>query len=698
MGRGIKFLQTEYKRAAVRLPGILLKAAIPVCIAGMAVFCMQKWFRDVPVQKMKIGFSAEESAYMDYGLRFVEGMDSVNAYVKFEKTKEQAGKEAVRDGSLQALLVLPENTVEGILNGNNVQARLYLADKTDWQGLMLEALLQAGVGSLQTAQGEIYALGRLAGDREIGAEQMQSLYNDVDAANLKLYLNREQYFRTRRLSRTDNEGIVNYYGSSLLALYFLLTGLFFSTYLLRENTQEKIIAGRMGIPVGIQLAARFCVLFTGTVCLGIPVLWGMTRLPGAAVTVSLSVPTVGTVLCGLLAVSAWTILLSCFTEKKSVFPLPVLLGTAILGYGAGCVIPTALQPLIMQKAARYNTVWYLKKAFLSLLSGNTEGCGKAAGILIGTAVLCMGFAILYKKKGIREKELLLFSKADAETNFPHTGLPLAILKRTLCSKMLWGSLLLILIGSAAVVKIENSSQNQITAAFYGADEELTGLLQEKTGLVQFLPCASEEEVKQLVLQGKAECGYILQDNLQNELIEGNGNWSITVYENEASTFTKLVNEVLFERIFYETSLTWFEGYLAEKGFIEENASEDTKDIIDAIIHSDETFAVETLYLSGTPEDTPSEPQTPEDGQAEPQIPEDTPAQEHYTRSRTSLYPVRIVAALCGILCTLTGAWQLLQDKRAGRQHKYHRVLVPVLTVAYPAILGTAVAILILLLL
>lgn len=678
MGRFSKFLQTEYKRAAVRLPGILLKAAIPVCIAGMAVFCMQKWFRDVPTEKIKIGFSAEESTYMDYGLRFVEGMDSVKAYCSFEKTEEQAGKEAVKDGSLQALLVLPENTVEGILNGNNVQAKLYLADKTDLQGLVLETLLQAGVGSLQTAQGEIYAVSRLAGIYGLGEEQKQSLYNDVDAANLKLYLNREQYFRTRRLSRTENEGAVNYYGSSLFALYFLLTGLFFSAYLLRDSMQEKIIAGRAGIPVEMQLAARFLVLFTGTVCLGALILSGIFLLPGKAVTLQLSLQTAGVLISGLLAASAWTLLLSCFTEKKSVFPLPVILTAALLGYGAGCVVPMALMPEAMQKLAACNPVWYLKKAFLSLLSGNTEGTGKTAGILLGTAILCMGIAVLYKlyKKESRH--------AKAPENFhgihrqnthslPHTGLAAAILRRTLCGKMLWISLFFVLVCSLAVGNIEKKSQNQVTAVFYGAEEELTKLLQEKTGLITFQSCTSEEEVKKQVLQGKAECGYILQDNLQNELLDGNGNWSITVYENEASTLTKLVNEVLFERVFYQTSLTWFEGYLAEKGLAGEDNAMDTaddgltgsaKDITDAIIHSGETFTVEPLYLS--------------DGQ-----------KENPTRTGVSIYPVRIMAALCVVLCTLTGVLQLVQDKRAKRQHKYHRILIPVLTIGYPLLLGVA---------
>ncbi len=675
MGRFTKFLQTEYKRAAVRLPGILLKAAIPVCIAGMAVFCMQKWFRDVPTEKIKIGFSAEESTYMDYGLRFVEGMDSVKAYCSFEKTEEQAGKQAVQNGSLQALLVLPENTVEGILSGNNVQAKLYLADKTDLQGLVLETLLQAGVGSLQTAQGEIYTVSRLAGIYGLDGEQIQRLYNDVDAANLKLYLNREQYFRTRRLSRTENEGAVNYYGSSLLALYFLLTGLFFSAYLLRDGMQEKIIAGRAGIPVGMQLAARFLVLFTGTVCLGALILSGMLLLPGKAVALRLSLQTVGVLISGLLAVSAWTLLLSCFTEKKSVFPLPVILTAVLLGYSAGCVVPMALMPEAMQKLAACNPVWYLKKAFLSLLSGNTEGTGKAAGILLGTAMLCMGIAVLYKKENRHAKAPESFHGIQRQNthSLPRTGLPMAILRRTLCSKMLWISLLLVLVCSFAVGNIEKKSQNQVKAVFYGAEEELAKLLQEKTGLITFESCASEEDVKKLVLQGKAECGYILQDNLQNELLDGNGNWSITVYENEASTLTKLVNEVLFERVFYQTSLTWFERYLAEKGLAGEDSAMDAadggasgsaKDITDAIIRSGETFTVETLYLS--------------DGQ-----------KENSTRTGASIYPVRIMAALCVVLCTLTGVLQLVQDKKAKRQHKYHRILIPVLTIGYPLLLGVA---------
>lgn len=66
MGRFTKFLQTEYKRAAVRLPGILLKAAIPVCIAGMAVFACRNGSAMSPKKNKDRLFRRREHIY---GLR-----------------------------------------------------------------------------------------------------------------------------------------------------------------------------------------------------------------------------------------------------------------------------------------------------------------------------------------------------------------------------------------------------------------------------------------------------------------------------------------------------------------------------------------------------------------------------------------------------------------------------------------------------
>ena len=193
------------------------------------------------------------------------------------------------------------------------------------------------------------------------------------------------------------------------------------------------------------------------------------------------------------------------------------------------------------------------------------------------------------------------------------------------------------------------------AYYYAEDSGYEKLLSGVTGLVTFKPCDSGEKLKRLVLSGKAECGYILQENLQNEILDGNGNWSITVYENEASTMTKLINEVLFERIFYQISMNKFERYIAEK--------EQFGDQEDIIPDREGTFSFDTIYLSPDKQE------------------------ERTERSPYSFYPAHIMAVLCVILCTLTGVAAVMHDIREKRIYKSHAVRIRFLTILCPAVAG-----------
>lgn len=650
----LKYLVTEYKRAAVRLPGILLKAAIPAVIVGMAVFCVQNQTA-AEAQKVRVGIAAPDSALMNYGIQFIEGMDAIKSYCSIERTDEATGKNRLTDGELDALIFLPEKTVEGILSGNNVRATLYLANDTNLNGLLLEELLKAGVGALKTAQEEIYTASTLAELCGMDDAARQKMFEEIDAFNLKIYLNREGYFKTRTLSETDNESEVNFYGSSILTLYFLLAGVFFSAWLVREKKEGNILAKRKGIPVLCQLAGRLTVLLSG--------LWGLLLfshlllfiIPGNICTVKWSLQTFPVLFTALLFVSSWTLFLSCLTEKKHVFPIPVVLSALLMGYGAGCIVPLNLMPAALQRLARWNPAYYLRRSFLSLLSGNVQESGKSAGMLLLFSAFSIALALIgsvydgrFSHAGIQR---LGYAKKGRTGN-----LFIAVLKRTMMQKTLWISLLLVVSASLFLISIEKKSENKVVAAFYTENAGYENLLSDVTGLISFTECSSEEELKRLVLQGKAECGYILQDNLQNEILEGNGNWSITVYENEASTMTKLINEVLFERIFYQISMDKFEGYIAEK---EEFAS-----ATGIWADEDQAFSFDTVYLTGEG-----------DGQ-----------QEKEKRDPVIFYPADIMALLCVLLCTLSGILQVIRDRKEKRIfNKGGKITV--LTVLYPTLLG-----------
>ena len=136
-------------------------------------------------------------------------------------------------------------------------------------------------------------------------------------------------------------------------------------------------------------------------------------------------------------------------------------------------------------------------------------------------------------------------------------------KRILRRKSVWVTLLLTVCVTAALVKLEKNSSAVIYAAVCTKDETLAAHLAEHEGLVRFVLCEDEEEVKRNVIKGEAECGYVLQEDLQKEIAAGRGNWSIEVWAGSDSAMTPVVNEILFETIFTEIATDWYAGYIAE---------------------------------------------------------------------------------------------------------------------------------------
>ena len=216
--------------------------------------------------------------------------------------------------------------------------------------------------------------------------------------------------------------------------------------------------------------------------------------------------------------------------------------------------------------------------------------------------------------------------------------------------------------------LEKQSDTVITAAVYTPDTELRELISEYDGLVHFLVCSDSEEVKRNVMRGNAECGYVLQEDLQKKILTGDGVWSIEVYEKADSTMTRVVNEVLFERIFYAISAEWFEGYIAEHEMFadvlqevgEETLREEAGRQFVRKLSDDSTFSFEKLSISGR-------------------------AEAH------TAYPTKAVAGAGIVLCGIVGVLEALQDIRKRRFRGETALFAGIFTVLQPVLCGTAAA-------
>lgn len=247
-------------------------------------------------------------------------------------------------------------------------------------------------------------------------------------------------------------------------------------------------------------------------------------------------------------------------------------------------------------------------------------------------------------------------------------------KRLLLKKSFWVTLLITVFTVAALTELERTSERVLYAAVYAEEQDLAKRLREYDGFVHFFLCENQDEVRQNVIQGKAECGYVLQEGLQKEILEGRGNWSIEVYEGSDSTMTWAVNEVLFEKVFYEVSTNWYEGYIAEsdaflntvKELGEEAVREAAAEAFLEKLSDGSTFTLERSRL-----------QTAEAGEG---------------RGSVS-YPILGGVSLCVLLCMLTGVAEAVTDRKRGSFFRYPAAAVSVVTIALPTVFGCLAGIL-----
>lgn len=646
MKKYLIWVRTEYKRAAVVLPSVFIKAVIAVILIGMVAFCGVKRVigsKENPL--VQIGYYAPNDPLTNLAVTYVEDMSSVKNWCTLIPMDSKAGLVALEQGEIAAFLMLPENVMDGILSGNNQPAQLYLSSKHAFLGQLFEELVTAGVGLLQTAQGEIYATHKLVMEFSLDGSKLEEMYQQIDDFNLHLAMNREQLFHTRTLSITENQSVMVYYVGALMALYLMFLTVLWGKHLKRSNTEMRICTQRLGISVWQQLAGRIGITwFMLTVCF-LPVL-ALWLLPDIrhTLTIALSPSILLLIILSLTVTAVWLQLVSILGDNKQVIIWILVLTTIMGGYVSGFFIPSSLLPDAIKKVAAYLPTTYIRHSFSSLFSGVMEDYLQAALVLVGWVVILIGVCVFFSN---HEETFLQVRKVESTRR---NGSSILILtKRLLLKKSFFVCLLLTILLSWLTVKLEERSETTIYAGIYTEEEHLGSILKDRNGTVDFILFQSEEELKRNVMQGKLECGYVLQEGLQNQILSGNGNWSITVYEKSDSTMTMMVNEVLFERLFYDMTSKWYAGYIANSIFFEtikNDIGEDqlrnrAKEALSEKLTDDSTFRV----LVNVPDGNHSATQN---------------------KKKVVTYPVWLIM-ICNILfCGIIGVKEYYTDRRLGR--------------------------------
>lgn len=391
MGRTKLFL-FQLKRTGRHLAKIIGTALLLLGIAcGVFFAAVRLLYHENELPKAVIAVaSSEDTAMTQFALEYVESIPSFSAMFTIVQTEESIGRQMLQEHSAAALLIIPEGTVESILNGTNTPIEFIFADTffseaSDSAPLSLSAALlselaDAGVHILSCAQSGIYTTAVLAADSDI---PMQQLFEDINYRNLQHAMTRDAMFTLVPTSVTGTVSAGTYYAATAMLVFLFLLGIALHSLFQEHNSAYALILSQYGISPITEALNRFaCMLLL--YCPVIVIGTGMLFLMPVSVTAVFSV-LASTAVC---AVTAASFILFCYEfahHTQTGILLLFLLSGGML-FLSGAFLPQAFFPQALRTFGGMLPTAYMHELMTQALSGRLS---------LQTLLICLVWASVF---------------------------------------------------------------------------------------------------------------------------------------------------------------------------------------------------------------------------------------------------------------------------------------------------------------
>lgn len=178
-------------------------------------------------QKVNIGIAIPEGESISrLATQYISSMDSVRSVCDFYYLDEQEAVEQLKQGILQAVVVLPEGFYHDVQVGINPPAQIYFPKDAAQNTQVFEELVTAGVSFLQTAEAGVYAT--LDTASYYGIElQGAGLGDTIAYLFVNQMLKRDSVYSARMLSSMGNLSVAEYYYAAGLVILLMMCGIQF---------------------------------------------------------------------------------------------------------------------------------------------------------------------------------------------------------------------------------------------------------------------------------------------------------------------------------------------------------------------------------------------------------------------------------------------------------------------------------------
>lgn len=563
-------------------------------------------------QKVNIGIAIPEGESISrLATQYISSMDSVRSVCDFYYLDEQEAVEQLKQGTLQAVVLLPEGFYHDVQVGINPPAQIYFPKDAAQNTQVFEELVTAGVSFLQTAEAGVYAA--LDTASYYGVElQGAGLGDTIAYLFAHQMLKRDSVYSAKMLSTMGNLSVAEYYYAAGLVILLMMCGIQFGFLYGKRNRSVEDKLKIRGVGSIRQSVVKILVMTEFLYVTGL--LYYFAGIGVAGWTKTYFVFYQGTTWYALLLLCLGIAIyfhvlyeLSGSSSQAAVFVFAVNVITII---GAGVLIPEAYLGKGIAGISRFLPMKYWNVYAAGMLEGELFKEAVTGTVFFLFVGMVAGMLLSWRnEKSGQQSHNDIRSCMHAHTGicenikkvpmgFVYYKLQLKLwLKHRICwLQILFLVLLLLVIGGIHIPDTKNSSIG-LAGVTSGITQTIADRLMQKRDVYQFTTYEGAEELEQAVEAGELECGFVFDKEFAKQYEEGSFTDSITYVYTPFTTKGMAVRETV-----YGTVLELYGEKLLQQnqetivGQSSEEISAMLADRYEYYLNSDAIFHTEVIYV------------------------------------------------------------------------------------------------------
>lgn len=396
----LQYIRIEYKRMLSSFGQMLISILLMSVIIGIGTagigFVMTHLADYEKVTVAMVLPEGEEGSTLKSLSSLIQMQESVSDIANFTYLSEEDARKGIKDGSIQAAIILGDTFINDIMTGINTPAIVLLPAKTELNTDVFHEEVRNGISLIRTGEAGIYAVTDTwinGYSMVISRSDMENLLTDLFTINA---LDRNSVISDTSVSAFGESSIMQYYIASGFALILLFFGLIFGNMYAGNDitVRKKLRVNGIGpVTAGIVRLLVMTTFIFGISIIAINILMIYTNAAGISAGIYFETQVILGLLLLSFSLSGFFHFIYSLSDIEAQNAMILILVAILMAFSSGCIFPMAFLPDVFQKIGMFMPlrIWRvgISQILFSYLESGNWMLLLAIGIIFGTGgIIC----------------------------------------------------------------------------------------------------------------------------------------------------------------------------------------------------------------------------------------------------------------------------------------------------------------------